>query len=197
MHAPNAGAPFTSWEWAIRGPWRAQAARLLRRRQLTLAGRLALRRVVHLHTCERWWTGLVRGGCQAISECCWAISAGLVLRARAHTRDSVRRRAIAHRHGRGDLVVDGGLDRFHWRLVRPLGFRDGGRHLAQWHLLDTSRYLMTRRGRGRSNHWVPEQSLRDRASNHRACNRLVCNSCGRRGEKRKKRRLSYSTDTAE
>ena len=63
-----------------------------------------------------------------------AISAGLV-RARA-ARDSVRRRASAHRHGRGDLAVDGGLDSFHWKLVRPLGFRDGGGHLVQWRLFD-------------------------------------------------------------
>ena len=61
--------------------------------------------------------------------------AGLVLRARA-ARDSVRRRASAHRHGRGDLAVDGGLDSFHWKLGRPLSFRDGGGHLVQWRLLD-------------------------------------------------------------
>ena len=76
--------PFTSRDWAIRGPRRAQATHLLRRRQLTLAGRLALRRVVHHLQCEMWWIGLVRAGCQAISECSWAMWAGLVLRARAH-----------------------------------------------------------------------------------------------------------------
>ena len=49
----------------------------------------------------------------------------------------------AHRHGRGDLAVDGGLDSFHWGLVQSLGVRDGGGHLVQWRLLTTSRCLMT------------------------------------------------------
>ena len=39
---------------------RAQAARLLHRRHLLLAGRLALH-VVHLHMV--WWIVLVQGGC--------------------------------------------------------------------------------------------------------------------------------------
>ena len=41
-----------------------------------------------------------------------------------------------HRCRVGDLADDGGLDSFKWRLVWPLGFRDCGRHLVQWRLLD-------------------------------------------------------------
>ena len=54
------------------------------------------------------------------------------MRARA-ARDCARRRMRAHRHGRIELVVDLGLDRFHLSLVRPLGFTVGGRHLVHWH----------------------------------------------------------------
>ena len=44
---------------------RAPAARLLQRRHLLLAGRLALRHVVHLHVVA---DRLLRGGCQVIGE---------------------------------------------------------------------------------------------------------------------------------
>ena len=57
-----------------------------------------------------------------------------MLRARA-ARDCARRHARAHRHGRGELVFDLGLDSFHLSLVQPLGLRVGGRHLVLWHHL--------------------------------------------------------------
>ena len=57
------------------------------------------------------------------------LSVRFVLRARA-ARDCARRRVRAHRHGRVELVVDLGLDRFHWsRIAQPLRV-GGGRHLV-------------------------------------------------------------------
>ena len=54
-----------AWQVAgrVRARERAQAARLLHRRHLLVAGRLALRHVVHLHMDMVWWIVLVRGGC--------------------------------------------------------------------------------------------------------------------------------------
>ena len=75
---------------------RAQAARLLHRRHLLLAGRLALRHVVHLHmVVDSFGTGrllgyLVPADYQRGS--CNGLSAGFMLRARA-ARDCARRHA--------------------------------------------------------------------------------------------------------
>ena len=118
----------------MRARERAQAARLLHRRHLLLAGRLALRHVVHLHmVVDSFGTGrllgyLVPAAYQRGS--CNGLSAGFMLRARA-ARDCARRHARSHRHGR----LDFGLDSFHLSLVQPLGLRVGGRHLVLCHHL--------------------------------------------------------------
>ena len=68
-HTPCAIAPDTRAVRVVLG--RAQAARLLHRRHLLLAGRLALRRAVHLHVVvDRLRTGRLLGYRRS---CCWAI----------------------------------------------------------------------------------------------------------------------------
>jgi len=117
---------------------RTQAARLLNRRHLLLASRLALRHVVHLHT--GMVIDLVRGG-WAISEVVMGLSSGVVLRPRRLLSRLCMR---AHRHSRVELALDLGLDSLHLshHLSQPLGIiRVGGRHLVQRHLLVQWRHL--------------------------------------------------------
>ena len=66
---------------------------------------------------------------EACSEVAVRLSAGLMLRAKV-ARDFARQRAPTHRHYRLELFADLGLDSFHLDIVRPLGFRVGGRHLV-------------------------------------------------------------------
>ena len=85
---------------------RTQAARLLHRRHLLLAGRLALRHVVHLHVVvDRLRTGRLLG----YRRVRWAISG---VGEACEGRKGLHTTACAHWHGRVELV-DLGLDRFH------------------------------------------------------------------------------------
>ena len=114
---------------------RAQAARLLRRNQVVLVDRPALRHVIRLHMFLGGRLAWCTEGWKTIRTCCRAISAGFALRVRVPRLWS-RRRASAHRHGSVEVLVDRGVDSFQWSRVQPLGLRGSGRHLVRWRHAD-------------------------------------------------------------
>ena len=124
---------------------RAQAARLLRRNQLVLVDRPALRHVVRLHVFLGGRLAWCTEGWKTIRTCCRAISAGFALRVRV-ARLWSRRRASSHRHGSVEVLVDRGVDSFRWSRVQPLGLR--GSAAGTWCggvMLTPSRGLIARR----------------------------------------------------